>query len=170
MGNRQQSFQFTYQEPYFRNRPISVGVSLFLSRYQFFGEGTFLTQNTNVLTDFFNPQGTVVTDNANLFTQSTFGGNIFGTAPLSELFFKKRRFTQFSRLGMNYQLSVTSIKDPPVNELADPTQHIPVIYAQPGIITSRITGTFVYDTRQPHPNGIDTLRGSQLALSYRANV
>src|SRR5678815_1714562 len=72
IGNRQQSFQFTYQEPYFRNRPISVGVSLFLSRYQFFGEGTFLTQNTSVLTDFFNPQGTVVTDNANLFTQSTF--------------------------------------------------------------------------------------------------
>lgn len=66
---------------------------------------------------------------------------------------------------MNYQLSVTSIKDPPVNESADPTQRIPVIYAQPGIITSRITGTFVYDTRQPHPNGIDTLRGSQLALS-----
>ena len=164
-GNRQQSFQFTYQEPYFRNRPISVGVSLFLSRYQFYGEGTYLTQNTNVLTDILNPQGTTLTDNSALFTQSTFGGNIFGTAPLSELFFKKRRFTQFSRLGMNYQLSVTSIKDPPINESLDPTQRIPVIYAQPGIITSRITGTFVYDTRQPHPNGIDTLRGSQLALS-----
>ncbi|MCV5275796.1 BamA/TamA family outer membrane protein, partial [Escherichia coli] len=42
IGNRQQSFQFPYQEPYFRDRPISVGFSLFASRYKFFGEGTFL--------------------------------------------------------------------------------------------------------------------------------
>ncbi len=165
-GNRQQSLQFTYQEPYFRNRPISVGVSLFGSRYKFFGEGTFLTQNTDVLTDFFNPQGAVITDDANLFTQTTFGGNIFATAPLSELFFKKRRFTQFSRVGLTYQLSATSITDPPINESADPTQRIPVIYAQPNIITSRITSSFVYDTREPAANGIDTVRGSQLALSF----
>ncbi len=44
-GNRQQSLQFTFQEPYFRDRPISVGFSLFASRYKFFGEGTFLSQN-----------------------------------------------------------------------------------------------------------------------------
>lgn len=164
-GNRQQSLQFTYQEPYFRNRPIAVGVSLFGSRYKFFGEGTFLTQNTDVLTDFFNPQGAVLTEDENLFTQTTYGGNIFATAPLSELFFKKRRFTQFSRVGLTYQLSATTITDPPINESADPTQQIPVIYAQPNIITSRITASFVYDTRQPAANGIDTVRGSQLALS-----
>src|SRR4030095_15120565 len=156
----------TYQEPYFRNRPIAVGVSLFASRYKFFGEGTFLTQNTDVLTDFFNPLGQITTDDANLFTQNTFGGNIFATAPLSELFFKKRRFTQFSRMGLTYQLSDTSITDPAVNQSADPTQRIPVIYSQPNIITSRITSSFVYDTRQPAANGIDTLSGSQLALSF----
>src|SRR5215204_6341960 len=117
-GNRQQSLQFTYQEPYFRNRPISVGVSLFASRYKFFGEGTSLTQNTEVLSDLFNPFGQVVTDDENLFTQTTIGGNIFATAPLSELAFKKRRFTQFSRLGLNYQLSTTSVTDPPINESA----------------------------------------------------
>jgi outer membrane protein insertion porin family len=165
-GNRQQSLQLTYQEPYFRNRPISVGVSLFASRYKFFGEGTFLTQNTDVLTDLFNPLGQVVTDDANLFTQTTIGGNVFATAPLSELFFRKRRFTQFSRVGLTYQLSATSITDPPINESADPTQRIPVIYEQPNILTSRVTATFVYDTRQPAANGIDTLRGSQLALSF----
>lgn len=165
-GNRQQSLQFTYQEPYFRDRPISVGVSLFASRYKFFGEGTFLTQNTDVLTDFFNPLGQVLTDDANLFTQTTIGGNIFATAPLSELFFKKRRFTQFSRVGLTYQLSATSISDPPINDSADPTARIPVIYEQPNILTSRITGQFVYDTRQPAANGIDTNSGSQLAMSF----
>ena len=164
-GNRQQSLQMTYQEPYFRDRPISVGVSLFASRYKFFGEGTFLTQNPDIQEDLFNPFGQIITDEENLFTQSTYGATVFATAPLSELFFKKRQFTQFSRLGLTYQISSTSISDPPVNESADPAARIPVIYRQPGILTSRVTGTFVYDTRQPAPNGIDTLRGSQLAVS-----
>ncbi len=164
-GNRQQSLQFTYQEPYFRDRPISVGFSLFASRYKFFGEGTFLTQNQDLLNELFDPLAQVLTDEANLFTQSTYGVTLFGTAPLSELFFKKRQFTQFSRVGLTYQFSATSIDDPPVNELADPSQRIPVIYAQPNILTSRVTGTFVYDTRQPAPNGIDTLKGTQIAAS-----
>ena len=164
-GNRQQSFQFTFQEPYFRDRPINVGFSLFASRYKFFGEGTGLSQNQDVLNDAFNQFGAVTTDARNLFTQSTYGANVFATAPLSELFFKKRRFTQFSRIGLTYQFSATTITDPPVNETADPTQRIPIIYAQPNIITSRITGTFAYDTREPSPNGIDTLRGRQLSAS-----
>ncbi len=165
-GNRQQSLQFTYQEPYFRDRPIAVGVSLFASRYKFFGEGTSLTQNTDILTDLFNPLGQILTDDANLFTQTTLGGNVFATAPLSELFFKKRRFTQFSRVGLTYQLSATSITDPPINDSADPAARIPVIYEQPNILTSRITSSFVYDTRQPAANGIDTVGGSQLSMSF----
>jgi outer membrane protein insertion porin family len=164
-GNRQQSLQFTYQEPYFRNRPISVGFSIFASRYKFFGEGTALTQNPDIINDLFNPVGQLFTDEANLFTQQTIGGTVFATAPLSELFFRKRRFTQFSRVGLTYQISATSISDPPVNESADPTQRIPIIYEQPNILTSRITGSFVYDTRQPAANGIDTVSGSQLAAS-----
>lgn len=165
IGNRQQSLQLSFQQPYFRNRPISVGFSVFASRYQFFGEGTFLTQNPDVLNQLFNPLGTVLTDSSNLFTQSTLGGNVFATAPLSELFFKKRRFTQFSRVGLTYQFTATSIKDPPVNQSADPAARIPVIYAQPNILTSRITGSFVYDTRQPAANGIDTNSGRSLSMS-----
>ncbi|HMQ03091.1 MAG TPA: outer membrane protein assembly factor BamA [Pyrinomonadaceae bacterium] len=165
-GNRQQSLQFTYQEPYFRDRPISVGFSLFASRYKFFGEGTFLSQNQDVISDLFDPFGQILTDESNLFTQNTYGGTLFLTAPLSELAFRKRQFTQFSRVGLTYQFTSTSIQDPPVNESADPSQRIPIIYAQPSIITSRITGSFVYDTRQPAANGIDTLRGSQFAASF----
>ncbi|MEQ1763987.1 MAG: BamA/TamA family outer membrane protein, partial [Pyrinomonadaceae bacterium] len=166
VGNRQQSLQFTYQEPYFRDRPISVGFSIFGSRYKFFGEGTFLTQNQDLLDDLtFDPQASITVDESNLFTQTTYGANVFMTAPLSELFFRKRRFTQFSRVGLTYQVSATSIADPPVNESLDPSQRIPVIYAIPNILTSRITGTFVYDTRQPAANGIDTVGGSQLSMS-----
>jgi outer membrane protein insertion porin family len=164
-GNRQQSLQFTYQQPYFRDRPISVGFSVFASRYRFFGEGTFLTQNQDILNDLYNPYGTVRTDESNLFTQSTYGANVFATAPLSELFFKKRTFTQFSRVGLTYQFSATSIADPEVNSGSDPSAVIPVIYRQPNIITSRITGTFAYDTRQPAANGIDTVGGKSLSFS-----
>lgn len=164
-GNRQQNIQFTYQQPYFHNRPVSVGFSVFVSKYQFFGQGTSLTQNQNILNQLFNPLGAVQASSENLFTQRTYGANIFATAPLSELFFKKRKFTQFSRLGLTYQLSATNIKDPAVNASADPAARIPIIYRQPNILTSRITATFVYDTRQPSPNGIDTLRGKQLSFS-----
>jgi outer membrane protein insertion porin family len=166
IGNRQQSLQFTYQEPYFRDRPVSVGFSVFASRYKFFGEGTFLTQNQDLLDELtFDPLAQITVDESNLFTQSTYGANVFMTAPLSELFFRKRRFTQFSRVGLTYQISATTITDPPVNESADPASRIPVIYAIPNIITSRITGSFVYDTRQPAANGIDTLSGSQLSAT-----
>ena len=164
-GNRQQSLQFSYQEPYFRDRPISVGFSVFVSKAQFFGQGTSLTQNQDVLNQLFNPLGAIQVNSENLFTQRTYGANIFATAPLSELFFKKRRFTQFSRIGLTYQISATSIADPQVNASADPAARIPIIYRQPNIITSQITASFVYDTRQPSANGIDTINGKNLSVS-----
>ncbi len=164
-GNRQQSFQFSFTEPYFQDRPIAVGFSLFASRYKFFGEGTFLSQNQDAISGAINPFGTIIADEQNLFTQTTYGANVFATAPLSELFFRKRAFTQFSRIGLNYQFSATSISDPPINASDNPADRIPIIFEQPNIITSRITPTFVYDTRQPSANGIDTLRGTQISAS-----
>ncbi|MBS1796863.1 MAG: outer membrane protein assembly factor BamA [Acidobacteria bacterium] len=164
VGNRQQNFQLTFQEPYFKDRPISVGFSLFATRYKFFGEGTYLSQNTDLITDLItNPYSTITASDQNLFTQSTYGASLFATAPLSELFFKKRRFTQFSRIGLTYQFSATSITEPPVNSQGNVATAIPVIYSQPNIITSRVTGSFVYDSREPAANGIDTLRGTQLS-------
>ena len=166
-GNRQQNIQFTYQEPYFRDRPISVGFSVFAQRYRFFGEGTFLTQNQDLLEDILlDPYASVRTDSENLFTQTTYGANVFMTAPLSELFFKKRKFTQFSRVGLSYQFTATSIQDPEINKSDNLELRIPTVYRQPNIITSRVTGSFVYDTRQPAANGIDTIGGKQLGLSF----
>ncbi|MCO6512309.1 MAG: BamA/TamA family outer membrane protein, partial [Aridibacter famidurans] len=68
--------------------------------------------------------------------------------------------------GVSYQFTATSIEDPPINESLDPVDRIPIIFEQPNIITSRITPTFVYDTRQPAANGIDTLRGTQISASF----
>ena len=161
-GNRQKSFQFSFTEPYIKNRPITAGFSLFAFEQSFFGEGTLLSQNTNAIQgatgnifDSFN------VSQENLFTRTSYGASLFASAPLSE-FYRKRRFTQFSRIGLSYQISQTSVKDPKVNSASDTAKFIPVIYSQPNIITSRVTGTFSYDTRN---GSIDPIGGKELSLS-----
>ncbi len=162
-GNRQNSLQLSFTEPYFRDRPITVGFSLFGYSYKFFGEGTFLSQNENLFFDATNPFGTVLTNPENLFTQRSYGISLFATTPLSE-FLPKRRFSQLSRVGITYQLSRTSIEDPPVNRAGDPKRAIPIIFRQPNITISRIIPSFVYDSRVPTANGFETLRGKQISL------
>jgi outer membrane protein insertion porin family len=172
-GNRQKYIQFSFTEPYIRNRPITAGFSVFGFTQQFFGEGTFLSQNTAAqqgLTgsqlDFLN------VSEENLFTRTSYGTTLFASAPLSE-FYRKRRFTQFSRIGASYALSTSSVKDPAVNQgstcgtggdsaVSDNPQFIPVIYCQPDIITSRATLTFTYDTRNA---SVDPTSGRELSLA-----
>lgn len=161
-GNRQRSFQFSFTEPYIKNRPITAGFSVFAFSQKFFGEGTFLSQNIDAqqglsgsTLDFLNA------DEENLFTRESYGGSLFLSAPLSE-FYRKRRFTQFSRVGASYQFSTTTVKDPESNLAGDPNRFIPVIYAQPNIITSRGTLSFSYDTRNA---SVDPTSGRELSLS-----
>jgi outer membrane protein insertion porin family len=162
-GNRQKYLQFSFTEPYIKNRPITAGFSLFGTTQKFFGEGTFLSQNLNAqqglsgsTVDFLN------VSEENLFTRTSYGGSLFASAPLSE-FYRKRRFTQFSRVGASYQFSTSTVKDPKVNSNpSNPTQFIPVIYSQPSIITSRGTLSFVYDTRNA---SIDPTQGREISLS-----
>lgn len=162
-GNRQRSFQFSFTEPYIRDRPISAGFSIFAFSQKFFGEGTFLSQNLGAQEDLFGSQFNFNNiDEANLFTRDSYGGSIFLSAPLSE-FYRKRRFTQFSRIGASYQLSLSSVKDPEVN--TDPSNtatFIPVIYSQPNILTSRGTLTFTYDTRNA---SIDPTSGREISAA-----
>jgi outer membrane protein insertion porin family len=162
-GNRQRSFQFSFTEPYIKNRPISAGFSIFAFTQKFFGEGTFLSQNLDAQQDLINSQFNLTTvDEANLFTRDSYGASIFLSAPLSE-FYKKRRFTQFSRVGASYQVSLSSVKDPETNTDPNSGAFIPVIYSQPNILTSRITGTFTYDTRNA---SVDPTTGRELSLGF----
>src|SRR5213078_2235652 len=134
---------FSFTEPYIRNRPITAGFTVFAYSQKFFGEGTFLSNNTAAQQSALNSTlGFLTTNEENLFTRNSIGGSIFASAPLSE-FYRKRPFTQFSRVGLSYQFSESNVKDPPVNASGNTTQFIPVIYAQPNIITSRLTGSFV---------------------------
>ncbi len=162
-GNRHRSFQFSFTEPYIRDRPISAGFSVFAFSQKFFGEGTFLSNNINAQEDLFGQQFNFQdVDEANLFTRDSYGGSLFVSAPLSE-FYRKRRFTQFSRIGASYQLSLSSVKDPEVNtDPNNPQAFIPVIYRQPNIVTSRGTLTFSYDTRNA---SIDPTSGREISAA-----
>ena len=164
-GNRQNSFVFSFTEPYIRNRPITAGFSLFTQSVKFFGEGTFLSQNANAIQgisgstfDFFN------TSEENLFTQRTTGGSFFLSAPLTEFYKRKTPFTISTRVGLTYSISRTSVKDPAVNlDPANTQNFIPVLYRQPNILTSRVTPTLVYDSRDMR--GVDAVNGQQLSAA-----
>src|SRR5882672_1416292 len=161
-GNRQRSFQFSFTEPYIRNRPVTGGFTVFAYSQKFFGEGTFLSQNQSAQQGFLDSTLGLTNGNGeNLFTRNSIGASIFASAPLSE-FYRKRPFTQFSRVGLSYQLAQSSVKDPPVNTTGTTSQFIPVIYRQPNILTSRVTGTFNYDTRNA---SIDPTAGRSLSLA-----
>lgn len=166
-GNRQKSVQFSFTEPYVKDRPISVGFTLFTQSLKFFGEGTLLSTNIDAINGAFGNQFDFLNaSEENLFTQKSTGGSVFATSPLSEFWRpRSRRFVEVaraSRIGLSYSMSRTSVVDPPVNEQNNPNTFIPRIFAQPDITTSRITPSFVYDTR----NGtIDPTAGRQVAAS-----
>lgn len=162
-GNRQKSFQFSFTEPYIKDRPITAGFSIFAFQQQFFGEGTLLSQNVNAIQGAIgNTIDSFNVSEENLFTRTSYGASIFLSAPLSE-FYRKRPFTQFSRVGLSYQISQTNVEDPKVNSSGNTTAFIPVVYSQPNIITSRITGTFTYDTRNA---SVDPTDGRELSLAF----
>src|SRR5205085_8774509 len=93
------------------------------------------------------------------------GGSIFATSPLSEFWRpRSRRYVQIaraSRIGLSYALSRSSVEEPAVNTQNNTQTLIPVVFSQPNIMTSRVTPSFVYDTR----NGtIDPTQGTQVAV------
>lgn len=161
-GNRQRSFLFSFTEPYIKDRPITAGISVFAESRKFFGEGTLLSTNSGAISGAF---GTTLdflnASDENLFTQKTIGASLFASAPLSEFLSRRRPFARFSRVGLSYSISKTSVEDPPVNAEGNAETFIPRIFTQPNILTSRITPTFVYDTRE---GSIDPRGGKQISL------
>jgi len=164
-GNRQRSFQFSFTEPYIRNRPITAGFSLFTYSQKFFGEGTFLSNNTAAQQGLFGSSIDFLNVNEeNLFTRSSTGASVFASSPLSE-FMKKTQFSQLSRVGLSYQISRTSVKDPAVNADPNNPNFIPIIYGQPNILTSRATASYAYDSRGFAKDPNDPVRGRSISAS-----
>jgi outer membrane protein insertion porin family len=164
-GNRQRSFQFSFTEPYVKNRPITVGFSVFAFSQKFFGEGTFLSNNVEAQQGLFGSSIDFLNvSDENLFTRTSTGASIFASAPLSE-FMRKTSFSQLSRVGLSYQISQTSVEDPAVNLDPENPQFIPVIYEQQDILTSRATATYAYDSRGFAKDPNDPVRGRAVQAS-----
>jgi outer membrane protein insertion porin family len=162
-GNRQRNFSFSFTEPYIRNRPITAGFSIFATSQKFFGEGTALSSNLEAQQGLFGSAlDFAQASSENLFTRDSYGVSVFASSPLSE-FYRKRPFTQFSRVGLSYLFSMSKVTDPEVNTSGVAEAFIPIVYRQPSILTSRITGTFAYDVRD-YKGGIDATSGRSLSV------
>ncbi len=161
VGNRQRSFLFGFTEPYLLGRPVSLGFQLFFSRLQFIGQGFNFSNANQVLQSSFFGLSSINADT--LFTQRTAGGSITLSAPLALFTERFKKYSRFTRIGLSYSYSSTSIQDPKVNLDADPNNDIPVTFTQPRIITSRLTPSVVYNTLN---SPIDPTQGQSLFLGF----
>src|SRR5215813_12075325 len=157
-GNRSQSFQFGFTEPYLMGKPISLGFQIFASKAQFVGQGFNFSQALQA--SFF---GLSSLNADTLFTQRTVGGTISLSGPLALFTRKFEKYSRFTRLGLSYSLTGNAIQDPSVNRDADPKNDIPVIFSQPRIITSRIVPSIYYNTKNAY---LDPTRGKSLFLGF----
>ncbi|MGH9840971.1 MAG: outer membrane protein assembly factor BamA, partial [Blastocatellia bacterium] len=160
-GNRQQVINFGFTEPYFLGKPISLGISLYAQNYQYIGSGfNFSNANQILQSSFF---GLSSIDADTLFTQKSVGGALSMSSPLQYLTRRFRKFAGFTRVGLSYSLSSTSIQDPAVNLDADPSNDIPVTFSQPNILTSRITPSVIYNSLNAYQ---DPTKGTSLYFGF----
>jgi outer membrane protein insertion porin family len=160
-GNRSKSVSFGFTEPYLMGRPVSLGFQVFGSQYQFAGSGLdYTSQQQQLIEQYY---GTSVLDADTLFTQKTVGGSVSLSGSLQMFTKRFEKFSRFTRLQMSYSLTGTTIKDPEINTDGDSTNDIPVTYSQPRIITSRITPSIYYNTKNA---SLDPTNGKSLLLGF----
>jgi outer membrane protein insertion porin family len=160
-GNRSQSVQFGFTEPYFLGKPVSLGFSIYAQKYQYIGSGFNFSNASQILQSSFFGLSSIDADT--LFTQQSVGGVVSMSSPLQVLTRRFRGFAGFTRVGLSYSLSSTSIQDPALNRDADPTNDIPVTFSQPKILTSRVTPSLIYNSLNAFQ---DPTRGTSLYLGF----
>jgi outer membrane protein insertion porin family len=157
-GNRSKSVSFGFTEPYLMGKPISLGFQVFGSQYKFVGDG-FDPQQAALA----NIIGVTGVDAKTLFTQKTVGGSVSLSGPLSLFTRKFEKFSRFTRLGLSYSLTGSGIKDPEVNSDDKQDNDSFVSYSQRRIITSRITPSIYYNTKNA---SLDPTSGKSLFLGF----
>jgi outer membrane protein insertion porin family len=160
-GNRSKSVSFGFTEPYLMGKPISLGFQIFGSQYQYFAGGfDIASQQAQLLGAVY---GNGVFNADELFTQKTVGGSLSLSGSL-QLFTKKfENISRFTRLQISYSLTGSTVQDPKVNRDGDLMNDVPVTYSQPRIITSRITPSIYYNTKNA---SLDPTNGKSLFLGF----
>jgi len=149
-GDRQRNFLFGFTEPYFMDRPISTGFTIFSSRFSFDqARETSLLIGRRVEFD---------RDQSQNYNQNSTGFTVFASYPLRRL--------GFSRVGLTYSFSNTSIttfsnasqllfENLRFRGFAGPS-------ALEGIRSSKVTPTFSYNTVD---SPLNPTRGKSLFVS-----
>ncbi len=162
-GNRQRLISVSYTEPYFLGRNISLGVSVFSSRYNFVNgialSGQLFDPTFTGTSGFFGQSG------ATLFTQTSNGVTLNFSAPLAAVTTRFPKLARFTRVGLSYSFSQSKVTDPAVNRDADPNNDILVTFRQPGITASTISPSLVYNSLNSFLDPTEG-RNVTLALSF----
>ncbi len=154
LGTRTTSANLSFTEPYFLDRPLEVGASVFVSRFNYdqAREASILS-GTNLI-PLYNQLGT---QNLLNYVSDSKGFTVFSSYPLKR---------SFARLGLSYGYSIQSIKT-----LTDAAQtyyqyvnfqNLSGPNALNGITTSTITPSYTYNSVN-HP--INPTGGKSISLS-----
>ena len=156
VGDLSRNLSFGFTEPYLRNRPLSLGVQVFTSKYDYNPAKSYgINNNSN--TALSAAQSSLITN----YNQSTTGFSVSTSYPL-------RR--SFKRIGVSYQLSrssVTTFNDTTRNVFQTLNFRSQTIAGQNilnGIVTSVITPSFSYSSIG---NPIHPRTGKELSIAMQ---
>ncbi len=155
-GTRQSNYQFSFTEPYFLDRPLSLGLSVFASNYRFDQAREFYGLDPENL-----PSGLGFENRLN-YEQQRVGFNVYGSYP----------FKIWSRLGLTYQW--TNSETGAVNEATRDyftnvrTQEAESFITETGSSFGRykqrkVTPTYTYNTIQ---NPFNPTGGQNVTTSF----
>ena len=142
VGDLQRNLSFGFTEPYFRNRPISLGIQVFTSKYDFNPAKSYAIANGQAQ-NLTTAQQSLLTN----YNQATTGLTLSVSEPLRHLW----AHSGVTRIGVSYALSRSS-----VTTFNDNTRNVFQTLAfrsgvqgqnqLNGIVTSTITPSFSYSS------------------------
>ncbi|HEX5229596.1 MAG TPA: outer membrane protein assembly factor BamA [Bryobacteraceae bacterium] len=98
VGTRLDSVQFSFTEPYFLDRALQTGFTLYVQRYDYNqAQEASILAGTNLI-GYYNALGT---QNLLNYVQNGYGGTVFASYPLKR---------SFARVGLTYGYNISNVK------------------------------------------------------------
>ena len=163
IGDLSRNLSFGFTEPYLRNKPISLGLQVFTSKYDYNPAKSYAITNNGTNANLTAAQNSLLTN----YNQSTTGATLSASEPLRHLFAR----SGVTRVGISYSLtrgSVTTFNDNTRNVFQSLAFRSGVAGQNQltGIVTSVIAPSFTYSSLDravgPH-NGRDFNLAVQIA-------
>jgi outer membrane protein insertion porin family len=101
IGDLSRNLSFGFTEPYLRNKPISLGVQVFTSKYDYNPSKSYSIANNGASANLTNAQQSLLTN----YNQATTGLTVSVNEPLKHFFVRKG----VARIGAAYSLSRSSV-------------------------------------------------------------